>query len=196
MKTLLRIDASIRRQGSFSRTLGDAFVRAWKHRYPQGDIIHRDIGHEPLPHLSDEVANAFYMEKRDMQVLTLSNHLCDELKQAPEILITCPMYNFGIPSTLKAWFDLVVRANETFRRNGNQYEGLLHNKTGYVIIAMGDGRPGLRTTENFEYYLTDMLAFMGIHDVRLITVGGTAMRSFTDDWQATYQQSITQLLNN
>lgn len=196
MKTLLRIDASIRRQGSFSRTLGDAFVDVWKYRYPQGEVVKRDIGQEPLPHLSDEVANAFFAGARDVQALALSNHLCDELKQAPEVLITCPMYNFGIPSTLKTWFDLVVRANETFRRDGYQYEGLLHNKTVYVIMAMGDGRTGLRTTENFEYYLTDTLAFMGIQDVRIVTVGGTATRSFTDDWQTTYKQSITQLLNN
>ncbi|MBT1687513.1 FMN-dependent NADH-azoreductase [Dawidia soli] len=196
MKTLLRIDASIRRQGSFSRTLGDAFVGEWKHRHPQGEVLTRDIGQEPLPHLSDEVANAFFTGARELQVLALSNLLCDELKQASEILITCPMYNFGIPSTLKAWFDQVVRANETFRRDGYQYEGLLHNKTVYIIMAMGDGRTGLRTTENFEYYLTDTLAFMGIHDVRIVTVGGTATRSFTDGWQATYQQSISQLLNN
>jgi len=196
MKTLLRIDASIRRQGSFSRTLGDAFVGAWKHRHSQGEVVTRDIGQEPLPHLSDEVANAFFVGSRDLQVLALSNDLCDELKQASELLITCPMYNFGIPSTLKAWFDLVVRLNETFRRSGYQYEGLLQDKTAYIIMAMGDGRPGLRTTENFEYYLTDMLAFMGIQDVRIVTVDGTATRSFTDDWQTNYQQSILQLLNN
>lgn len=196
MKTLLRIDASIRRQGSFSRTLGDAFVGEWKQRYPQGNVVTRDIGREPLPHLSDEVANAFFAGARDMQVLALSNHLCDELKQASEVLITCPMYNFGIPSTLKAWFDMVVRTNETFRRDGYQYEGLLQGKTTYVIMAMGDSRTGLRTTENFEYYITDTLSFMGIQDVRIITVGGTATRSFTDDWQTTYQQSISQLLNN
>jgi FMN-dependent NADH-azoreductase len=195
MKTLLRIDASIRRQGSFSRTLGDAFVNEWKHRHPHGEVVRRDIGQEPLPHLSDEVANAFFAGSRDLQVLALSNNLCDELKQASEILITCPMYNFGIPSTLKTWFDLVVRSNETFRRDGYQYEGLLHNKTVYIIMAMGDGRTGLRTTENFEYYLTDTLAFMGMHDVRIVTVGGTATRSFTDDWQTTYQQSISQLLS-
>lgn len=195
MKTLLRVDASIRHTGSYSRTLGDSFVRAWNARHPDGKVTVRDLSYDLLPHLSEGVANAFFAGDRDAAALILSNTVCDELKHAGELLITCPMYNFGIPSTLKAWLDQVVRVNETFTwSNEAGYTGLLKNKRAYIIMAMGDIRTNTTAAESLEAYITGMLAFIGITDVRVLLIDGTARRCFTDDWQAGFEAPVIKLL--
>ena len=104
MKTLLRIDSSLRLKNSYSRNAGDNFVRAWKELNPEGSISIREVGTSHIPHLEQEVLEKFYTAGDTSDRLKLSDQLIAELFGCDEILITVPMYNFGIPSSLKAYF--------------------------------------------------------------------------------------------
>jgi len=121
MKTLLRIDASARTIGSHSRMIADYCQDKWEETHPQGKIIRRDLASEPIPHLSDDMIEAFQKAGRHPSPATgLSDSLIQELKAADHLLISSPLYNLTLPSTLKAYFDYVVRSEVTFSMQGNQ----------------------------------------------------------------------------
>jgi FMN-dependent NADH-azoreductase len=172
---LLRIDSSAR-HNSVSRQLTGKFVEHWRKENPQGEVLERDLAATALPHITDEWVQAAHgdptrLTSEQKQVLATSNYLIDELRQADEIVIGAPMYNFTISAPLKAWIDQVVRSGQTvaFRESGP--EGLLKGKRVYVITSRGGGyRPGT-PTERFDYqepYLRHILAFVGLTDVIFI----------------------------
>ncbi|WP_327368478.1 FMN-dependent NADH-azoreductase [Streptomyces sp. NBC_01217] len=101
MATLLHLDSAVFPEGSASRDVSAAFVQAWREQHPDGQVVYRDLAASPLPHL-DAAAVAAGAED------PLRRELADELAAADAILIGAPMYNFTIPSTLKAWLDQVI----------------------------------------------------------------------------------------
>jgi FMN-dependent NADH-azoreductase len=105
-------------------------------------------------------------------VLAYSNQLIDELKRADTIVIGLPMYNFSIPSTLRAWFDHVARAGVTFKYTDRGAVGLLSGKKAYVFVTRG-GVYGPQHAQSA--YVRDMLAFLGITDVELVYAEGLAV---------------------
>src|SRR5437867_1022646 len=120
MKTLLQINTSMFRNGGQSTRLADEFVAKWRAHNPGATVIVRDLGRDAVPHLSAERFGAFLAkpDERDaaqQAVVAYSDALIDELQRADVILLGLPMYNFGVPSTLKAYFDHVARAGITFR---------------------------------------------------------------------------------
>jgi FMN-dependent NADH-azoreductase len=172
---LLRIDSSARRS-SVSRQLTAKFVEYWRKENADGHVIERDLVASPLPHITDEWVHAAYSDPTSLTTeqklaLATSDALIEELRQADEIVIGAPMYNFTIPAPLKGWIDQVVRAGKTvlFRESGP--EGLLKGKKVYVITSRGGGyRPGTPTAR-FDYqepYLRHILAFIGLTDVTFI----------------------------
>lgn len=172
---LLRIDSSARRN-SVSRQLTAKFVEHWRKENPEGEVIERDLVASQLPDITDEWVQAAHNDPTSLTTeqklaLATSDALIEELRQADEIVIGAPMYNFTIPAPLKAWIDQVVRAGKTvlFRESGP--EGLLKGKKVYVITTRGGGyRPGT-PTERFDYqepYLRHILAFIGLTDVIFI----------------------------
>lgn len=185
MNTLLRIDSSLRTENSYSRTLGDYFIRQWKKRNPDGVIIERDLTKQLVPHITQQTVNAFFSETPDAESIDLSDELINELYQSNEILITCPMYNYGIPSSLKAYFDSVIRTKKTFT-GYNTLKGLLENKKAYIISSMG-GTP-FETRNPLENHLTQLLNHMGIYDIRYFPLTGTVDESTIAD-KVTLQQS-------
>jgi len=194
MKTLLRIDASVRHEGSYSRTLGDFFVSRWQTQNPDGRIILRDLREKPIPHLAQSVADAFFNPEPDLQQLTLSNELIGEIKISDDILITCPMYNFQLPSSLKAYIDHVVRNNETIQYTPEGYRGLLTGKKAYIITVTGGKRPVPATYEAFENYLKNILGFMGIQDTTGISLEGTADPEYVKGLIAATKERIAGLM--
>ena len=174
MKTLLRIDASVRHHGSYSRTLGDFFVAQWQNHNPRGKVILRDLRDKPVPHLTQAVADAFFSPQPDRHQLALSDELIHELKSSNHILITCPMYNFQLPSSLKAYIDHVVRNNETIQYTPSGYRGLLTGKKAYIITVTGGKRFIPAPYQAFENYLKTILGFMGIQDTTSFSLEGTA----------------------
>lgn len=118
MKTLLRIDASARAAGSYSRALADYVQERWQQTYPAGQIIVRDLAGAPVPHLDQATIAAFQAATPDVPpspnaALALSTTLIDELRAADLVLLSTPLYNFNVPSPLKAYFDHVVRTGQT-----------------------------------------------------------------------------------
>jgi FMN-dependent NADH-azoreductase len=118
MPTLLHIDSSVFPQGSASRDVAATFRKEWEAQHPNGTVIYRDLAAEPLPHLDAHGASAAFAAPADRTpeqaaAFELRETLATELEQADAVLIGAPMYNFAIPSTLKAWVDHVVIAGRT-----------------------------------------------------------------------------------
>jgi len=145
--TLLRIDASARTERSLSRDLGDRFVAEWRKYRPDAEVIVRDVGVSPPPFVSQRwIAAAFKPAAErtddDADVLRQSDELIDELARADTLLITTPMYNYGMSATLKAWVDQVVRINKTFTfdlaRGDHPLEPVMTGKTLVILTAHGE----------------------------------------------------------
>jgi FMN-dependent NADH-azoreductase len=174
MKTLLRIDSSIRQTDSISRAMGDHFVSRWKEEYTTGKIITRDLQVNPIPHLTQSTVQAFFSGQPTGDELALSDVLINEIIISDELLITCPMYNFQIPSSVKAYFDHVVRLNKTFQHKNGEYRGLLKNKKCSIVTTMGGRKEDVNQEEGFESYLRNILGFIGITDTEIYCTDGTA----------------------
>lgn len=146
MTTILRIDASARTVRSVTRELADAFISAWRAVSPDTQAIVRDVGATPPPAVSEDwIAAAFAGAKRtseQLALLALSDELIDEVKVADLILMAVPMYNYGMPAALKAWFDQVVRVDRTFSfdlsRGDQPLEPILSGKTLVVLTSCGE----------------------------------------------------------
>lgn len=192
MNTLLRIDSSLRTEGSYSRTLGDYFIRQWQTKNPDGIMIERDVTRKLMPHITQETVDAFFSEIPDSENIELSDELINELYQCNEILITCPMYNYGIPSSLKAYFDLVIRTKKTFAGSSIP-KGLLANKKAYIISSMGG--ISTETLNPLENHLTQLLSLMGITEISYFPLDGTVDQSRTGEKILIQQSEILKQLN-
>ncbi|HYC41596.1 MAG TPA: NAD(P)H-dependent oxidoreductase [Noviherbaspirillum sp.] len=179
MKTLLQLNSSLFTGNGQSTRLSNEFVAAWRDANPDGKVITRDLAANPVPHLDGQRFGAFLAkpEERTAQqqaVVDFSDALIDELRNADVIALGLPMYNFGIPSTLKAYFDHIARAGVTFRYTENGAVGLLTGKKVYVFAARGgiyQGTPADTQTA----YVRDFLAFIGLSDVEFVYAEGLAM---------------------
>lgn len=197
---LLHLDASPRRT-SHSRRLADAFVAAWRARHPDATVVHRDVGREPIPHMSEDwIAAAFKAPAErtpaDGAALALSDVLTGELLAARRLVIATPMYNFGVPSALKAWIDQVVRIGRTFDFDAaaaSPYTGLVRDVRALIVTARGDGGyvdGGRNAGRNFaDAHLREVLRFMGITDTHVVVVeqdefGGDALKRSIADARA------------
>lgn len=175
MKTLLRIDSSLRLENSYSRSAGDRFVQEWKMRNPNGKVKKREVGTRFIPHLDQALFEEFHTVRNPSERLRLSDELIAELFESDEILITVPMYNFGMPSSLKAYFDLVVRSGKTFRYEDKSI-GLLQNKKAYILSSMGDVKSDALNL--VEIHLQQILNYIGISDIFYYSLDGTADESY------------------
>lgn len=168
MTTLLRVDASIRTEGSHSRTVGNRLEAAWRAAHPGGRVLARDLAASPLPHLNATTAFAFSAKGSPDAVL--SDTLIEELRAATDLLVCAPLYNFGMPSTLKAWLDHVIRAGETFELREGRFSPLLQGGTAYVVAARG-GVPNAPGQEDFLLpHLRTSLAFIGFTQLELVEI--------------------------
>ena len=179
MKTLLEIHTSLNGAQGLSSTLAGEYVERWRAANPDGQVITRDLAGQPVPHLSAERFRAFSSqpaEHTDEQraALALSDQLIAELKAADEIVVGLPMHNFGIPSTLKAYFDHIARAGVTFRYTENGPVGLLTAERALIFATRGGRYVGTPLDTQTEY-VRNFLAFVGIKDIEFIYAEGTAM---------------------
>ena len=143
----------------------------------RGRLIVRDLAKEPVPHLTAERFHAFLAKPEartpeQQAVVDYSDRLVAELKAADTIVIGLPMYNFALPSTLKAYFDHIARAGVTFKYTEKGPVGLLTGKKTYVVAARG----GLYGPEHSHAeYVRDFLAFLGLTDVEFVFAEGLAI---------------------
>ena len=185
MATLLQINSSLFSVDGQSSQLANAFVELWLADKPDTQIVRRDLAANPLPHLDAQRVAAFFAQpdaRTAAQQLFVaeSDALIDELKQADVIVIGLPMYNFGIPSTLKAYFDQIARAGVTFRYTENGPEGLLSGKKVYIFAARGGQYAGT-ALDSQTTYVRDFLKFLGLDDVQFVYAEGLNMGEQTRD---------------
>jgi FMN-dependent NADH-azoreductase len=180
MTTLLQINASINNGNGESSRLANQFVAAFHKKHPKATIVVRDVAAaEPVPHLNAERFGAFITKPEDRSaaqqaVVAYSDTLIDELKQADVIVLGLPMYNFGVPSQLKAYFDHIARIGVTFEYTEKGPVGKLNGKKVYVFAARGgvyEGTPMDTQTS----YVRDFLRFLGMSDVEFIYAEGLNM---------------------
>lgn len=170
MKTILRIDASMRHNGSVSRQLLDYTLASMREREPI-HIIERDLSKAP-PIIDENWIGANYTDadkrtESQRAALAVSDLLISEIELADLLVIACPLYNFGVPAALKAWVDQVARAGKTFRYTDQGPVGLLDNKEALIIATSG----GVETGSEIDFatpYLTHFLSFIGIHNTTVI----------------------------
>ena len=178
-KTLLQIQASIFSDGGESSRLASRFVSRWKADQPGAEVIVRDLGREPVPHLTAERFQSFLAkpdERTPAQrgVADYSDSLIAELERADVIVLGLPMYNFGVPSTLKAYFDHIARAGRTFKYTEKGPVGLLTGKKGVVFATRGGLYAGT-PLDTQTSYVRDFLRFLGISDVEFVYAEGLAL---------------------
>jgi FMN-dependent NADH-azoreductase len=180
MTTLLQINASINTGNGQSSQLANQFVAAFRKRRPDAKIVVRDVAAaDSVPHLNAERFGAFITTPEERSaaqhaVVAYSDALIDELKQADVIVIGLPMYNFGVPSQLKAYFDHIARAGVTFKYSEKGPVGLLTGKKVYVFAARGGLYAGT-PMDTQTSYVRDFLRFLGMADVEFIYAEGLAI---------------------
>lgn len=176
MTTILHIDSGIFGADSVSNSLSGALVEALRESQPASTVVRRDLAAEPLPHLDATLAQSFFAspEERTGAVAEAgarSDAAVAELQSADVLVIGLPMYNFGVPSTFKAWFDHVARAGITFRYTASGPEGLLKGKSAYVVTARGGLYAGTGN-DHQEPFVRQFLGFLGITDVQFVYAEG------------------------
>jgi FMN-dependent NADH-azoreductase len=177
--TLLQINASINNNGQSSQ-LANQFVAAFRKRHPDAKFKVRDVAAaEPVPHLTADRFGAFIAKPHERSaaqhaVVAYSDALIEELKQADVIVIGLPMYNFGVPSQLKAYFDHIARAGITFAYSDKGPVGRLTGKKVYVFAARGGLYSGT-PMDTQTSYVRDFLAFLGMTDVQFVYAEGLAV---------------------
>lgn len=173
MTNVLVINSSALGEASVSNKLTAEFAERIRASDPSARIKVRDVGSNPVPHLTAETVGAIRGTAENdaaRATLALSDELIDEIRQADLLVIGSPMYNFGMSSTLKAWFDHVLRAKVTFQYTESGPEGLMKGKKAIVI----ETRAGFYSEgpsagmDNQESHIRVLLGFMGITDVRFV----------------------------
>jgi FMN-dependent NADH-azoreductase len=180
MTTLLQINASLHNGNGQSSQLANQFVTAFHSLRPDAKIVVRDVAAaEPVPHLNAERFGAFITKPEERSaaqraVVAFSDILIGELKQADVIVLGLPMYNFGVPSQLKAYFDHVARVGVTFKYTEKGPVGLLTGKKVYVFAARGGVYAGT-PMDTQTGYVRDFLRFLGMTDVEFVYAEGLAI---------------------
>jgi len=172
--SILRIDASARREGSVSRDLTDQVID----RFDGATVTTRDLA-AGVPLIDEAWVGANFTPAGDRsddqrQALALSDTLIAELNAAGTIVIGLPVYNFGVPAALKAWVDLVARAGVTFNYTEAGPKGALEGKRAILVMASG-GVPAGSPVDFATTYMKHMLGFLGITDVEIVAAEALAV---------------------
>jgi FMN-dependent NADH-azoreductase len=182
MKKILHITSSLNNQGSFSNKLSQAIIDKLSNDFPHSTVMKRDLMESTVPHLSAAEFEAFRVlpENRTQQqtsAVKISDDFIDELLDSDIIVIGVPLYNFGIPSVLKAWLDHIIRSGITFKYTEQGVQGLLQNKKVYLAISSGgvysDGP--MKNYDFTEPYLKAALGFIGLTDITTLRIEGIAI---------------------
>ncbi len=175
MSNILHITASIRNDDSVSTAIGNTLVETLAAK-SQGTLTTRDLSANDLPFVSEDrfAANLTPASERtpeQAELAAIADTLIAELMAADTIVVSSPIYNFGVPASLKAWADLVARAGTTFQYTPNGPAGLLEGKKAYITVASG-GTPVGSDMDFMSSWLTFFLGFLGIKDVEVIAADG------------------------
>jgi len=178
MKNVLVLQTSLFSADGQSSRLANEFAERLRKETPGTKVITRDLASTPVPHLDAARFQAFASKPADrtpeqQAFVRSSDALIDELRGADVVVLGLPMYNFGVPSTLKAYFDHVARAGVTFRYTERGAEGLLRGKKVYVFATRGSIYPA--HAEHQSAFVRQFLAFVGLDDVEFVYAEGLAL---------------------
>ncbi len=180
MANILRIDSSARSTDSVSREMADHFIESWLETHPADVVTVRDLVKAPPPHISEMTIAGFYtpVDQHTPELkaaVALSDELIGELENADILVISAPMYNFGIPSSLKAYIDQIVRVGRTFVADKNGLKGLVSGKKVFILTARGSvySEGPLAAYDQLVPYLNTILGFLGMTDLTYINTEGT-----------------------
>ncbi|NJK52193.1 MAG: FMN-dependent NADH-azoreductase [Leptolyngbyaceae cyanobacterium SU_3_3] len=184
MVRVLQIDTSPRYQQSHSRMLAREFVEKWSNYHPETQIIHRDLGLNPVPYIDATWVKAKFTPPDQYTpelaaAIALSDELIDELLSADRYVLSTPMYNFSIPAVLKSYIDHIVRPRRTFDVDESGFKGLVTDKKMLVVTARGsDFRPSsvLAPLDFQEPFLRTVFNFIGITDIQFVNANGLNTR--------------------
>jgi FMN-dependent NADH-azoreductase len=173
-KHILRVDGSMRKNGSYSRKLVDSLITQLNKKEQHSTKV-RDLS-DGVPFINEQWIGANFTAFNERTAeqhaeLLQSDALVNELQEADIIVIGLAIYNFSVPAAFKAWIDQIVRSKVTFRYTENGPEGLLENKKAYVVIASGGTQVG-SDIDFFSAHVRYILAFIGIKDVTFIDSSG------------------------
>jgi FMN-dependent NADH-azoreductase len=173
-QNILRIDASMRKNGSYSRTLSTKLIAQLKSQ-ASVNVKVRDLA-DGIPIFNEAWIGANFTDVAERtaeqrSVLSFSDALVSEVKDTDTLVIGLPIYNFNVPAAFKAWIDQVTRSKVTFRYGENGPEGLLENKKAYVIISSGGTQLGSEL-DFVSDYIHHVFGFIGITDVTIIDSSG------------------------
>jgi len=176
---LLHVDSSPRGT-SATRALTAAYVAAWRDLHPDGTVRRHDLPALDLPHLNATEMGAWFAppdEHTDLHrlVLARSDNLIDDVLAADEIVIGAPMWNFSIPSSLKAWIDHITKAGRTLQFGPEGPYGVVPAARAVVVVSRGSEYGAETPTAALDHqvpYLRLILGFLGIEDVRVVTLDG------------------------
>ena len=176
MTTILQINSAARSQGAQSTLLADEVSAKLQQAHAGAKLVVRNLLADNLPHLDDATLGAFFTPRRartaeQNAIHAKSEALIAELQAADVVVIAAPMYNFGISSQLKAYFDWIARAGITFKYGANGPEGLVTGKKVIVVSARG-GKYSGTPNDSQTPYLKSFLGFLGMTDVSFIFAEG------------------------
>ena len=194
---LLHIDSSILGDNSASRQLSAGVVKAWQAAEPGVQVTYRDVAAEGINHFSGATLGALGTpaEQRSaaqQQEAELSAKTLAEFLAADAVVIAAPMYNFTIPTQLKAWIDRIAVAGQTFRYTEAGPEGLCGNKKVIIVSTSGGLHAGQATGVAHEDYLKVLLGFLGITDIEFVRAHGLA---YGDDFRTKSLSDANVLIN-
>lgn len=178
MNNILFIKSSLNGEQGRSNSLAHSLVERLN-ATTEVNVIERDLAKNALPHLTQAEIGAWMTEEADRSEeqtaqAAVSDNLMAELQSSDTIVVAMPMYNFGVPSTFKAWIDRIARAGITFRYTENGPVGLLENKKVIVVAARGGLYAGTERDSQTQY-VKDVFAFLGLNDLRFIYAEGLNM---------------------
>jgi len=181
MTNILHVNASVNGENSNSRQIASKLIERIVAADPSAKVVERDANDKAISALTGETVGAFYTPEESRtdaqkEVIAVSDKMVAELQAADVLVIGAPMYNFSVPSTLKAWVDLIARVGVTFKYTENGAVGLLGGKKAYVVVATG-GVPVNSPADFATPYLKQVLGFVGISEVEVIDASGFAVNA-------------------
>lgn len=199
MKKILHIISSIHGETSSSSQLSNTIVENLKNAYPDSQVNKLDLSESHFPYLEAKHFEAFFTPAEhhtaiQREVFGRSGQAITELKEADFIVIGLPIYNLGIPASLKGWIDYVARVGETFSYVDNAPIGLLTDKKVYLAIASGGiySEEPMKSYDFTEPYLRAMLGFIGLTDLTAFRVEGTAIPGVKDTALSKAQETVSE----
>jgi len=194
MKNVLRIDSSLFLEQGVSSVLMDELVEKLQVKHEINQIVTRDLVDDAIPHLDAAWIQALMADEdtrteEQKEKASYSDGIIEEVEQADILVLALPMYNFSVPSVVKAWFDHLARAGRTFKYTSGGPEGLLTGKKTYLVTTRG-GVHKNKESDTLVPFVLNFLKFVGLDDVEIIYAEGLNMGG------ESRQQSIDEARNN